>query len=42
MKHETVHRSVGEFVRDLAHTNGIESFCSLLKSGYHGTYVPSH
>ena len=36
--HETVKHSVGEFVRDMAHTNGIESFWALLKRGYQGTY----
>ena len=36
--HESVRHSVGEFVRDMAHTNGIESFWALLKRGYHGTY----
>ena len=33
MKH-----SVGEYVRGHAHTNGIESFWSLLKRGHYGTY----
>ena len=28
----------GEYVRDQAHTNGIESFWALLKRGYYGTY----
>ena len=37
-EHETVKHSVGEYVKDKAHTNGIESFCALLKRGYHGTY----
>ena len=32
--HETVNHSVNEFVRDQAHTNGIESFWSMLKRGY--------
>ena len=36
--HETVKHSVSEFVNGMAHTNGIESFWSLLKRGYHGTY----
>ena len=36
--HGTVAHSVGEYVNGKAHTNGIESFWSLLKRGYHGTY----
>ena len=36
--HETVCHSVGEFVRGMAHTNGIESVWALLKRGYHGVY----
>ena len=36
--HEAVKHGVGEYVRDQAHTNGIESFWSLLKRGYYGTY----
>ena len=36
--HEAVKHSVGEYVRDQAHTNGIESFWSLLKRGYQGTF----
>ena len=36
--HETVCHSVGEYVRGQAHVNGIESFWSMLKRGYHGTY----
>ena len=36
--HEAVKHSVGEYVRDMAHTNGLESFWALLKRGYHGTY----
>ena len=35
---EVVKHSVKEFVRDQAHTNGIESFWALLKRGYVGTY----
>ena len=37
-KHESVKHSVNEFVRDMAHTNGIESFWAMLKRGYIGTY----
>ena len=36
--HESVKHSVGEYVRGQAHTNGVESFWSLLKRGYHGIY----
>ena len=36
--HESVRHSVGEFVRDMAHINGIESFWAMLKRGYQGTY----
>ena len=36
--HEAVKHSVGEYVKDQAHTNGIESFWSMLKRGYVGTY----
>ena len=38
LQHETVKHSVGEYVDGMAHTNGIESFWSLLKRGYHSTY----
>ena len=37
-EHETVKHSVSEYVRDQAHTNGIESFWATLKRGYHGTF----
>ena len=37
-RHESVNHSVGEYVRGMAHVNGIESFWSLLKRGYHGTF----
>lgn len=37
-QHESVAHSVGEYVRDQIHTNGIESFWSLLKRGYIGTH----
>ena len=37
--HEAVKHSVSEYVRGImAHTNGAESFWSLLKRGYHGTF----
>ena len=36
--HETVAHGLGEYVRGQAHTNGIESFWSMLKRGYYGTY----
>ena len=36
--HEAVKHSAGEFVRGEAHTQGIDSFWSMLKRGYMGTY----
>ena len=36
--HATVAHSIGEYVSGKAHTNGIESFWSMLKRGYYGTY----
>ena len=36
--HESVVHSVGEYVRGAVHTNGIESFWSMLKRGYIGVY----
>ena len=36
--HEAVKHSVSEYVRGMAHTNGIESHWAMLKRGYHGTY----
>ena len=36
--HEAVNHSVGEYVRDMAHTNGIESFWAMLKRAYVGVY----
>lgn len=35
---EAVNHSVFEYVRGQAHTNGIESFWSMLKRGYQGTF----
>ena len=36
--HRAVKHNAGEYVRNQAHTNGIESFWSLLKRGIDGTY----
>ena len=36
--HEAVKHSVGEFVRDMAHANGIESFWATLKRSHKGVY----
>ena len=36
--HEAVRHSAGEYVRHMAHTNGIESFWSMLKRAHKGTY----
>ena len=33
-----VNHSVGEYVRQQVHTNGIESFWALLKRGYYGIF----
>ena len=37
-QHEAVKHSVGEYVRGMAHTNGIESFWAMLKRSYQGTF----
>ena len=37
-EHQAVGHGVGEYVRNQAHTNGLESFWSMLKRGYTGTY----
>ena len=37
-EHETVKHSVGEYVSGMAHTNGIESFWSMLKRAHQGTF----
>ena len=36
--HTAVKHGAGQFVNGMAHTNGVESYWSLLKRGYHGTY----
>jgi transposase-like protein len=36
--HEAVAHSVGEYVRGMAHTNGMESFWAMMKRGYTGVY----
>ena len=36
--HEAVNHSAGEHVRGMAHTNGVESFWSMLKRGHQGTF----
>ena len=36
--HASVRHSVGEYVSGMAHTNGIESFWSMLKRAHKGTY----
>ena len=45
LNRQSVKHSVKEYVTGQAHTNGIESFWSLLKRGYYGTYhkmSPAH
>ena len=37
-QHKSVKHSIGEYVNEKAHTNGIESFWAMLKRGYHGVY----
>ena len=36
--HEAVQHSIKRWVDGLAHTNGMESFWSMFKRGFHGTY----
>ncbi len=36
--HESVRHSVSEYVKDMAHTNGVESFWSTLKRAHKGTF----
>lgn len=37
-EHESVRHSVSEYVRGMAHTNGIESFWSMFDRSFHGTF----
>ena len=37
-RHETIRHTKDEYVRGDTHTNGIESFWSMFKRGYHGIY----
>ena len=37
-RHHPVRHGLGEYVRGEIHTNGIESFWSMFKRGYVGTY----
>ncbi len=37
-KHERVNHSSGEYIKGQAHTNGMESFWSMLKRGHKGVY----
>ncbi len=36
--HKTVRHSVSEYVKEMAHTNGVESFWSMLKRAHKGTF----
>ncbi len=38
-RHEAVSHSAGEYVRNMAHTNGVESFWAMLRTGLH-RHVP--
>ena len=37
-KHESVRHSTGEYVKEMAHTNGMESFWATLKRAHKGVY----
>ena len=37
-KHESVRHSAGEYVKEMAHTNGMESFWATLKRAHKGVY----
>ncbi|MDE2992910.1 MAG: IS1595 family transposase, partial [Chloroflexota bacterium] len=36
--HQAVKHSIGEYVKGQVSTNGVESFWSMVKRGYHGTF----
>lgn len=36
--HKAVNHSVGKWVNEMAHTNGLESFWAMFKKGFHGTF----
>ncbi len=36
--HESVNHSTGEYIKGMAHTNGVESFWALLKRGHYGVF----
>ena len=38
IEHESVNHGVGEYVSNMAHTKGLESFWVMLKRDYQGTY----
>ena len=37
-RHRSVSHAAGQYVDEQAHVNGVESFWSMLKRGYHGTF----
>ena len=37
-EHIALNHSVGKYVNEQAHTNGMESFWAMLKRGFNGTY----
>ena len=37
-RHASVNHSAGEYIKGMAHTNGVESFWSMLKRGHMGVY----
>ena len=37
-QHQVIQHRTGEYVKGMAHTNGIESFWAMLRRGYYGTY----